>query len=159
MNITTRPAEIDDLGELERLYRELELEQNDLKAIWSSADGLSEPVEASLKSLLEDPDSIVLFGELDDISLGFIWARVEDLLPQADGQRLGVIRLIYVEHEARGVGIGHEMIEAALAEMRSRGVTLFDAKVLPGHRHAKNFFEAHGFSARLIFMHHEDSDE
>ena len=32
----------------------------------------------------------------------------------------------------------------------------FDVRVLPGHRLAKNFFEANGFSARLIVMHRDD---
>jgi hypothetical protein len=43
-----------------------------------------------------------------------------------------------------------------LTEHRALGIRLFDARVLPGHRLAKNFFEAGGFSARLIIMHHVD---
>jgi len=48
---------------------------------------------------------------------------------------------------------------AAMASMRAEGLRLFDARVSPGHRAAKNFFEAHGFSARLIVMHHADGIE
>ena len=57
---------------------------------------------------------------------------------------------------ARGVGVGEAMMSWILHEMRARGHHLFDAKVSPGHRHAKNFFESHGFAARSITMHHDD---
>jgi hypothetical protein len=43
--------------------------------------------------------------------------------------------------------------------LRERGITKFDAHVLPGHRLAKNFFEAGGFSARSIIMHHDDHSD
>ncbi len=48
------------------------------------------------------------------------------------------------------------MIRHVLEEFRGRGHRFFDARVSPGHRHAKNFFESNGFSARLIVMHHAD---
>jgi hypothetical protein len=51
------------------------------------------------------------------------------------------------------------MREEALSILRGRGITKFDAHVLPGHRLAKNFFEAGGFSARSIIMHHDDERE
>ena len=88
--------------------------------------------------------------------LGFLWARPEDLLAQAGGEQVGVIRLIFTELEARGIGIGDAMITSALDQLRGRGLRYFDARVSPGHRHAKNFFEANGFKARLIFMHSKD---
>ena len=38
---------------------------------------------------------------------------------------------------------------------RGRGCVGIDAIALPGHRAAKNFFEAHGFTARALAMHHQ----
>ena len=142
-----------------RLYRLLEAEQTQIKQMWPLADGLAEPIEASLSTIIGDPASVVTIGGIDDVALGFAWGRIESLLPQANGAEVGAIRLIYSEDEARGVGIGHEMVTLIMDEFRTRGVTLFDAYVSPGHRLAKNFFEAHGFSARSIAMHHNDSDD
>jgi hypothetical protein len=51
------------------------------------------------------------------------------------------------------------MRELTLGILRDRGITKFDAHVLPGHRLAKNFFEAGGFAARSITMHHDDDRE
>lgn len=155
MNITARAATSADVETLSRLYRLLEPEQANLKAMWPFADGLDEPIALSLRGILEDDDSVLLMGELDDVALGFLWARIEPLLSQAEGRRVGVVRLLFTEVEARGVGIGSTMLEAAVAELSARGIALFDARVSPGHRNAKNFFEAHGFSARLIIMHHD----
>lgn len=159
MRITARRAGSDDLAALETLYRSLEEEMEGLHTMWTVADGLDEPVRESLADALEEPDTIVLLGEIDGYPLGFLMARVERLLAQADGELVGAIRLIFVDEEAREVALGEEMREAAIAILRERGVTKFDAHVLPGHRLAKNFFEAGGFSARSIIMHHDDNRE
>ncbi|MFP4074669.1 MAG: hypothetical protein ACLFVZ_11595, partial [Actinomycetota bacterium] len=66
---------------------------------------------------------------------------------------------IFVDPEAREVALGEEMRELALEILRDKGIAKFDAHVLPGHRLAKNFFEAGGFSARSIIMHHDDKRE
>lgn len=153
---TARMADADDVPSLVRLYRGLEEEMTALHPMWPLADGLPEPVEASFDRLLEDPDGVVVLGELDGYPFGFAWARVEEILPQAGGEKVGSIRLIYVEPEAREVALGEEIREYVMEILRRRGMSKFDAHVLPGHRLAKNFFEAGGFSARSIIMHHDD---
>jgi GNAT superfamily N-acetyltransferase len=125
--------------------------------MWPLADGLAEPVERSFRDLLDDQESIVVIGLLDGYPFGFAWARVEQILPQAGGAEVGAIRLIYVDPEAREVSLGEEMREYLMDLLRKRGISRFDAHVLPGHRLAKNFFEAGGFSARSITMHHDDA--
>lgn len=159
MLIEARQASEDDVPELVRLYRLLEGEQAALKSLWPVADGLAEPIEASLKGILDDPDSSVVIGSIDAIPLGFMWMRREELLPQADGTDAGVARLVFVQVEARGVGVGEAMITMLMEEFRGRGIDLFDSHVSPGHRLAKNFFESHGYSARRIVMHHSENDK
>lgn len=159
MRVAVRPATLDDLETLEQLYRSLQAEMDTLHAMWSLADGLNEPVARSFQELIDDPDAMVLIGEIEDVPFGFLVAKVEPLLAQAEGEKLGSIRLIFVEPEAREVALGETMRDAVLEELRSRGITKFDAHVLPGHRLAKNFFEAGGFSARSIVMHHDDNRE
>lgn len=156
MDVSWRPAVAGDISRIVELYGPAQEEQTALREAWSVADGLPEPVEASLAALLEDDDSFVAVGLINDVVFGFIWARIEGLLPQAEGERIGVVRLVFVEEPARGVGVGEAMLQAALAEMRSRGIRRFDSIVSPGHRLAKNFFESAGFSARRITMYHRD---
>ena len=158
MEITARLATSDDLSELMRMYRALETEQTDLRYMWALADGLPEPAETSLKAILEDPNSRLIIGEIDTVPVGFLWMRPESLLPQANGDRVAVARLVSVDPEARGVGVGEAMITRAMDDFRARGFRRFDSRVSPGHRLAKNFFEANGFAARLIVMHHTDEE-
>ena len=159
MEVSTRVARPDDIDDLVRLYRELEAEQAALRPLWPFADGLPAPIAGAFAALLDDDRSVVRIGTIDGVTLGFVHAAVEPLLPQAEGRTVGVVRLIFTEPAARGVGVGTTMVTAAIEDLRTRGVRLFDARVSPGHRHAKNFFEAHGFSARLIVMHHADDPD
>ena len=157
VRLRARRAGPDDVNSLVRLYRGLETEMTLLHPMWPLADGLAEPVESSFKDLLEDPDAIVVIGEIDEYPFGFVVARVEEILPQAEGEKVGSIRLIYVESEAREIALGEAMRDYVIGLLREQGISKFDAHVLPGHRLAKNFFEAGGFSARAIIMHHDDN--
>ncbi len=138
------------------MYRMLEVEQAALKALWPVADGLPEPIELAFENHLTEDDSLIVIGTIDDVPVGFMWMRAESLLPQAEDALVGSVRLVFVETEARGVGVGEAMITAVMEDFRSRGITLFDSHVSPGHRLAKNFFESHGYSARRIVMHHSE---
>ncbi len=69
---------------------------------------------------------------------------------------MATIKLVFTEEEARGIGVGEAMRDTVVQVFRTRGHRWFDAHVLPGHRLAKNFFEAGGFAARFIVMNHED---
>jgi hypothetical protein len=157
MRVSARPATADDLPVLLELYRRLEDEMTALHPMWPLTDGLGEPVEESLAGALEDTNADLLVGEIEGVPFGFLLARVEDLLPQAGGELLGSIRLVFSDLEAREVGLAEVMRETVMGRLRERGITKFDAHVLPGHRLAKNFFEAGGFSARSIVMHHDDA--
>lgn len=159
MQIAARRASPDDLSTLLALYRELEAEQTALKDMWPLADALPEPADAALKEALADSDSAIFVGMIDGYPFGFLLIRAEPLLPQAGEERVASIRYVYTHHEARGVGVGESMIDAALEEFRTRGFSRFDTHVLPGHRFAKNFFESAGFAARSIVMHHDDAAE
>jgi ribosomal protein S18 acetylase RimI-like enzyme len=153
--VSVRPATPEDLDQLISLYRLLEAEMIPLEEMWPIADGLSEPLDESLAAEIESEDSVFLLGLVDDYPFGFLIARVEEMLPQASGERIGAIRFVFVDHGARQISVGEHMLDAALDELRSRGIRRFDAHVLPGHRLVKNFFESGGFSARSIIMHND----
>ncbi len=119
--------------------------------LWYQRDAQPEPLEASYDALLDAPDALLLVGSLDDVVLGFGAVHVEVL---RSGARLGVVTDLFVEPDARSVGIGEEIVGAILEFCAQRQCTGVDAPALPGHRAAKNFFETHGFTARLLVMHH-----
>ena len=98
----------------------------------------------------------VWVGTIDDVVVGFTACHVEDL---RDGRRLGVIDEIFVEEEARSVGVAEAMVLAAVEWFSSEGCAGIDAHALPGARATKNFFEENGFTARLLVMHKRLGDE
>jgi GNAT superfamily N-acetyltransferase len=154
--VAARPATAADLPDLLRLYRLLEAEMEALRGLWKEADGLPEPIEEALARAVADPDTLVYMGTADGVPFGFILGYSAPLLPQAGGARMATIKLVFTEEDARGVGVGEAMRDALVDAFRAQGHRWFDAHVLPGHRLAKNFFEAGGFSARFIIMNHED---
>jgi len=155
LEVSARPAGPDDLHTLVGLYRTLEAEMQDERSKWTIADGLAEPVDETLEGSLRDGSDRIYIGQVDGYPFGFVLGRSEALLPQADGRMVGSIKMIFTEREARGIGVGEVMRDAIMEDFLADGHRLFDAYVLPGHRLAKNFFEAGGFSARSIVMHHD----
>lgn len=126
--------------------------------VWRAREARREPVEESLAAALGDPCARVVAGTIDDIVVGYAVVRVEDL---PDGRRLGVIDDIFVDEEARGVGLGEAMMADLVSWCRREGCFGMDAMALPGHRSTKNFFEESGFTARKLVMYHslEERDD
>jgi GNAT superfamily N-acetyltransferase len=156
VDIIVRPADEADLPALGMLYRGLEEEMTALKPIWRFVDGLPDPADEAMAGRLADAAWHIYVAELDGVPVGMLAARDEELLPQADGERLASVRLLFTDADARGVGVGEALMVRFMDDARGRGIAIFDAHVSPGHRLAKNFFEAHGFKARSIIMHRGD---
>lgn len=147
-----RPATEADVPRLAELVRAVtaELEVTRGGAVWRARESRQEPIEAGLEKLLGDPDSRLLAGTIEGVTVAYAAAHIERL---ADGSRLGIVDDIYVEEEARGVGLGEAMMDVLVAWCEESGCVGMDAMALPGHRQTKNFFEESGFTARQLIMH------
>jgi ribosomal protein S18 acetylase RimI-like enzyme len=119
-------------------------------ALWETREARPEPLEPAFAALLERDDATVLVGTLEEHVVGYGVAEIEVL---RDGSRLGVISEIYVQAEARAVGIGEVLVERLVVHCVDAGCLGVDASALPGDRQAKNFFERAGFTARILTMH------
>ena len=154
-----RAATPEDLPAIAGLVEALRAELTPMRGgrLWSVREARDGQPEEVYGALLTDPLACVVVGTIDDVVIGFGVATVETL---ADGGRLGVVSELFVDAEARAVGVGEAMLEALVAFCTKEGCVGVDALALPGHRAAKNFFEESGFTARAIVMHHalEDHD-
>ena len=103
--------------------------------MWARTAGRRAPYLDGLAAALSSPAHHVLVGTLDDTVLGY---AVTDL---------------YVEPDAREVGIGEAMMDALVAWCTEAGCVGIDSLALPGDRHTKNFFESFGLVARAIVVH------
>jgi GNAT superfamily N-acetyltransferase len=102
-----------------------------------------------LDRLLGDRRRRVVVGTLDDLVVGLLVARVDDVR----GAPLGVLELLYVEPAARGVGVGGAMLQLAVEALSQVGCLGIDAVALPGDLPTKRLLESSGFVARAITMH------
>lgn len=102
-----------------------------------------------LRRLIEDPKRKVVLGTVDGHVVGLGVGRVDEV---GEGS-LGVVDVLYVESDARGIGVGAALLEALLSWFSAGGCLGVDAPVLPGDRASKSFFEGAGMKARLITMH------
>ncbi len=153
-----RPATEDDLPRLVELAHAAIVELTPMRggAVWAAREARPEPVEDSLKASLADERTRVVVGTVDDFPVGYAAVHVETL---HDGSRLGVVDDIFVEQEAREVGVGEAMMGDLVAWCDRQECAGMDAMALPGHRATKNFFEESGFTARKLVMHHRLHDE
>lgn len=110
-----------------------------------------EPVEDSLADAIGDPAQAVVVGCFSGAVAGYGTGRTEAL---DDGRRLGVIDEMFVEPGLRGVGVGEAVMARLLEWFTVQGCSGVDSFALPGMRATKNFFEASGFTARLLVVHH-----
>jgi GNAT superfamily N-acetyltransferase len=149
----SRPASTDDLPIVVELARLMRAELSAMRggALWLERDAWPEPLDDAYGALLARDDAQVVVGTFDGVVVGYGAVVVEQL---RSGSRLGVVTDLFVEPEARAVGVGETIAEALVAHCRSRHCMGVDATALPGHRAAKNFFETHGFVARALTMHH-----
>ena len=86
----------------------------------------------------------VLVALIDDCVVGYLAATVAGEVLRVDE--------VYVMPEARELGFGDALVEAASELGRSSGCTLIEAEALPGDRDTKNLYERAGITARLIVV-------
>jgi GNAT superfamily N-acetyltransferase len=118
--------------------------------VWAARDALAPRDRDELADALDDPDELVLVGCIDEHVAGYAVARAESL---RDGSTLVVLHDLYVEPDAREVGVGSALLDEVIAWARKLDACGVDALALPGNRDAKNFFEMHGLVARAIVVH------
>ncbi|MGH8992671.1 MAG: GNAT family N-acetyltransferase [Acidimicrobiia bacterium] len=119
--------------------------------VWSVREARPEPLDEGYRAMLDRDGTRLVVGTIDGIPVGFGAGEVEVL---QDGSRLGVVFELFVDPEARAIGVGEAMLGSLVEFFADAGCVGVDAFALPGHRVTKNFFEESGFSARAIIMYH-----
>jgi ribosomal protein S18 acetylase RimI-like enzyme len=147
-----RPASSDDVPRIAELARAAIAELRSTKGgeVWARREARQEPIEDSVAADLANADALVLVGAIDDAVIGYAVAVIEKL---PDGDDLARLTDVYVEPEARGVGVGEMLLDEVVAWASERGCTGLDSLALPGNRETKNFFESFGLVARAILVH------
>ncbi len=92
--------------------------------------------------LVNSAERPVWVSTIDDVVLGYLELEVV-------GDTARVMQ-VYVEPQAREIGFGDWLLEAAIEQARSRGCKTIEGFALPGDRATKNLYERAGITARKI---------
>lgn len=93
----------------------------------------------ALTSRLDDDGRMFLVAEEDEELVGFVEAR------ETDGS--GEVRWLHVTPTERGHGVGTELFERALADLRERAVENVRATVLSDNQEGSEFFQQFEFES------------
>ncbi len=152
MEENARTASPDDLDRVTSLASAAVAELTPTRGgeLWARREARPAPVADTLAAAIDDPDQELFVGELDGVVVGYAAVRSE---PLRDGSHLAVLDDIYVDPDARGVGVGELMMDQVVAWATDKGCVGIDSVALPGNRATKNFFESFGLVARAIVVH------
>lgn len=151
MQVQARPARPEDGPAVAQLLADsvATIESERGGALFALREGVLALADPELHPAPADPQVLTAVGLLDDVVLGVAIGRIEVL---RDGSVLARLEHLWVDPQARQVGLGEEMLRLVLSWAAERGAGHLDAHALPGDRDSKNFLESSGFAARLIVM-------
>jgi GNAT superfamily N-acetyltransferase len=95
-----------------------------------------------LRELLGRDDVVILLADDPAVGVALLTFR-----PTVwDSGPVALLEELYVRPDVRRRGIGHALLECAVALARERGSQTFEMNVDEGDTDARRFYEAHGFS-------------
>ncbi|MGE0864623.1 MAG: N-acetyltransferase family protein [Vicinamibacterales bacterium] len=154
MAIVIRPAERRDLAALGRMGASLMRTHYafDRQRFLSPDDGAEAGYSSFLGDQLDDGEAVVLVAEVDGVVAGYVYAGVEPLSWKELRDEAGFVHDLLVSDEARGHGAGRQLLDAAIAWLKQRGmprVVLWTAAPNAG---AQRLFERRGFRPTMVEM-------
>jgi len=111
-----------------------------------------------LSTQLEDPDKAVLVADDDGDVIGYAYAAIEGYDYMALRGPAGILHDIIVDPQHRNRGVGHLLLDAALAFFRSRHVPRVVLLTAEQNQAAQRLFASIGFRRTMIEMTRELDD-
>jgi len=154
MTVTIRPATAADVRAMGRLGAVLVQTHHDFDAArFIAATPQTEHGYASyLGSQLAKRDIVVLVAEDDGDVLGYTFAGIEGYDYMELRGPAGVLYDIVVDQAHRGRGIGQALLDATLAELKTRGAPQVVLSTAERNESAQRLFARAGFRRTMIEM-------
>ena len=160
MTVTIRPASTADVRAMGRLGAVLVQTHHDFDAARFIAPSPQTPhgYGSYLGSQLAKRDVIVLVAEHDGEVLGYTYAGIEGYDYMELRGPAGVLYDIVVDPAHRGRGIGAALLDATLAELRTRGAPQVVLSTAERNDSAQRLFARAGFRRTMVEMTRELDD-
>lgn len=115
-------------------------------------DGAEAGYGGFLGSQLDEADSLVLVAEADDRVVGYVYAGIEPLSWKELRDEAGFVHDLLVSDEARNGGIGKQLLDAAIAWLKQRGMPRVVLWTAARNTGAQHLFERRGFRSSMVEM-------
>ena len=145
MPVTIRPADASDAAAIAAVYNQGIAERT---ATFETDPRSAADIDARLRDQLRYP---TLVADEDGAVLG--WAGVSSYRPRACYSGIGEFS-IYVDRNARGRGIGRQLLEALEDEARGRGYWKLVARIFPFNEASRRLCRACGFREVGVYEKH-----
>ena len=136
--ITARLASDHDEVEIEGMKRQFLSEIRDLRG----ASAYLEMLEFSERAIGSSAE-FRLVAEIDMAAVGYADVKVAT-------SEVATLLEFFVDRRARKIGVGQELFELIVVELKRRSVSRLDVLCLPGMRDYKNLLERNGYRTRLL---------
>jgi ribosomal protein S18 acetylase RimI-like enzyme len=93
--------------------------------------------------------SMLHIAELDGNLVGFMLSRVLRVPPHYGGVLVGELTDMYIDPQARRMGIGHELSRLAINWLRDQGVHSVEIQIVDGNEGSWRLYEKMGFYLEL----------
>jgi len=150
--LTIRSAELRDVDDIQRLYRQLDRYHADLLPDVFQALEEDARAEAFIRTRILGEDADYLVAELDGTMVGFVdvqRAAYPDF-PMFRPREFGLIDNFIVDERHRGKGIGKRLFEAAIDWTRDRGLRAVQTTVWDANARARDFYLEEGFAVTTL---------
>lgn len=154
MSVAIRPARADEYAALCALFDELdEFHREKRPDFFRAFDGPARPRE-QIERWYGGPDSTLLVAEEGGALVGLVvlLTRASSDFAGAVPRKVIVIDNLVVTAHRRSHGIGHALVEAAIAWARTRDATHVELGVHDANRDALRFYRRHGFAVSVNWM-------
>jgi GNAT superfamily N-acetyltransferase len=142
MNEVVRRAELADAAQLTQLESEARHHLIDQRG--GAALLAEQPAIGDWTAAIEDNGRWIGVAELDGFVVGYL-----ELALNGD---IANVCQVYVQPEARELGFGDGLLDAARREAQRHGCSALEGFALPGDRETKNLYERAGITARKIIV-------
>lgn len=144
-------ADVPRLGRLGALLLE-EHSAYDARRFLAPGQWTAAEYGAYLGAQLEEPDSVVLVAVQDGEVIGYAYAVIEGYDYMALRGPAGVLHDLILEPRHRGSGAGRLLVDAVLADLKSRGVPRVVLSAAERNEPAQRFFAGLGFRRTMVEM-------
>ena len=145
---TARLANSEDEQYFNDLFTAARVETSSAKGfeLWNQLESVGNAPGVTFQEFVADTQKAIVIGEYNNYPLGYMLIELLTI----DDKFATNIHEVFVDADAREVGIAEAIMDFTIDWSRANGSTLIMGRAFPGDRATKNFFERFRITARLI---------